>query len=106
MAARERRLREAGWLRSWRGGDTGKLLLCTRAGLRAFFRADLPVARFSPGTVQPTAITARVAASLELGRRQVLSEREIFGRERDEEGGCLGRDHRAAIPSTGSDLSW
>jgi hypothetical protein len=84
-ASRERRLREAGLVEVLAGvGDSGKLVLCTRAGLRAVFRGELPMPRFSPGTVQHTAITARVGAKLELEGRRVLSEREIFARERAE----------------------
>jgi hypothetical protein len=84
-AARERRLREAGLVEVLAGvGNSGKLVLCTRTGLRAVFRAELPVPRFSPGTVQHTAIAARVAAKLELEGHRVLSEREVFARERAE----------------------
>jgi hypothetical protein len=84
-AARERRLREAGLVEVLAGvGDSGKLVLCTRAGLRAVFRGELPVPRFSPGTVRHTAVVAQVAVWLELDGHRVLSEREIFACERAE----------------------
>lgn len=48
--ARERRLREPGLLEVLPGvGDSGRLLSCTREGLRAVSRTELPVPRFSPG---------------------------------------------------------
>jgi hypothetical protein len=81
--ARERRLRLAGLVEVLPGvGDTGRLVLCTREGLRAVFRGELPVPRFSPGTVRHTAMVARVAVQLERESFQVFSEREIFARER------------------------
>jgi hypothetical protein len=81
--ARERRLRLAGLVEVLPGvGDTGRLVLCTRAGLRAVLRGELPVPRFSPGTVRHTAVAARVAVQLEGAGQEVLSEREIFARER------------------------
>jgi len=82
-AARERRLRLAGLVEVLPGvGDTGRLILCTREGLRAVFRGELPVPRFSPGTVRHTAIVARLAIDLERSSGVVLSEREIFSREK------------------------
>lgn len=84
-AARERRLREAGLVEVLPGvGDSGRLVLCTRAGLRACGRVELPLPRFSPATVVHSAAAARVAAQLEAAGRRVLSEREIFARERAE----------------------
>jgi hypothetical protein len=84
-AARERRLREAGLVEVLPGfGDSGRLVLCTRSGLRAVGRDDLPAARFSPATLLHTAAVARVGARLEAGGDRVLSEREIFARERAE----------------------
>jgi hypothetical protein len=81
--ARERRLRLAGLVEVLPGvGDTGRLVLCTRDGLRAVFRGELPVPRFSPGTVRHHAMAARVAVQLERGGHEVLSEREVFARER------------------------
>jgi hypothetical protein len=82
-AARERRLRLAGLVEVLPGvGDTGRLVLCTRDGLRAVFRGELPVPRFSPGTVRHTAVVAQVAVQLEREGHRVISEREIFARER------------------------
>jgi hypothetical protein len=82
-AARERRLRLAGLVEVLPGvGGTGRLILCTRDGLRAVFRGELPVPRFSPGTVRHAAVVARVAVQLERGGHEVLSEREIFAGER------------------------
>jgi hypothetical protein len=82
-AARERRLRLAGLVDVLPGvGDTGRLVLCTRDGLRAVFRGDLPVPHFSPGIVRHTAAVARVAVHLERDGQRVLSEREIIARER------------------------
>jgi hypothetical protein len=81
--ARERRLRLAGLVEVLPGvGDTGRLVLCTRDGLRAVFRSELPVPRFCPGTVRHTAAAARVAVDLERQGVRVLSEREIFAHER------------------------
>jgi hypothetical protein len=82
-AARERRLRLAGLVEVLPGvGDTGRLILCTRDGLRTVFRGELPVPRFTPGTVRHTAAVARVAIDLERRGAHVLSEREIFAHER------------------------
>jgi hypothetical protein len=82
-AARERRLRLAGLVEVLPGvGDSGRLVLCTREGLRAVFRGELPVPRFSPGTVRHTAAVAGVAVALEREGHQVLSEREVFAREK------------------------
>ena len=82
-AARERRLRLAGLVEVLPGvGDTGRLVLCTREGLRAVFRGELPGPRFSPGTVRHAAAVARVAVQLEGEGHHVLSEREIFAEER------------------------
>jgi hypothetical protein len=82
-AARERRLREAGLAEVLPGvGDTGRLVICTRSGLRAVFRGELPVTRFSPGMVRHTAEVARVGIELEREGATVLSEREILAAER------------------------
>ncbi len=82
-AARERRLRESGLAEVLPGvGDTGRLVICTRSGLRAVFRGDLPVPKFSPGTVRHTAEAARVGIELERGGVRVLSEREVLAGER------------------------
>lgn len=82
-AARERRLRESGLAEVLPGvGDTGRLVICTRSGLRAVFRSDLPVPKFSPGTVRHTAEVARVGIELEHEGLKVLSEREVLAGER------------------------
>jgi hypothetical protein len=84
-AARERRLREAGLIDVLPGiGESGRLVLCTRRGLRAIGREELPVARFSAATLRHSAVAARVATQLEGAGHQVLSEREIEARERAE----------------------
>ena len=84
-AARERRLRVAGLVEVLAGfGNSGRLCLCTRRGLRATGRDELPAPRFSLATAHHSAMAARVGAQLELGGHQVLSEREIFARERAE----------------------
>lgn len=100
-AARERRLREAGLVEVLAGvGETGRLVLCTRSGLRAAGRGELPVPRFSPATIFHSAVAGRVGAQLELAGQRVLSEREIFARERAEAKrvfsteGSNGRHHR------------
>src|SRR5262245_45661131 len=81
-SARDRRLREAGLVEVLPGvGDSGRLVLCTRDGLRAVFRGELSVPRFSPGIVRHTAAVARVAVALEREGHRVLSEREIFAAE-------------------------
>jgi hypothetical protein len=46
------------------------------------FRGELPVPRFSPGTVRHTAVVARVGIELEHSGLKVLSEREILAAER------------------------
>jgi hypothetical protein len=82
-AARERRLRESGLAEVLPGvGDTGRLVICTRSGLRAVFRGELPVPKFSPGTVRHTAEVARVGIELERDGATVLSEREVLAAER------------------------
>lgn len=82
---RERRLREAGLIEVLPGfGDIGRPVLCTRRGLRAVGREELTEPRFSPAALHHSSVAARVAAQLELSRQRVLSEREIFARERAE----------------------
>jgi hypothetical protein len=82
-AARERRLREAGLVEVLPGfGDSGRLVLCTRRGLRAVGREELSTPRFSPATLRHSAAAARVLAQLERTGHRVLSEREIEARER------------------------
>ncbi len=93
--ARERRLREAGLVKVLAGvGDSGRLVLCTREGLRAAGRAELPVPRFSAGRVAHAAEVARVAVGLERCGQRVLSEPEIFAREAAEGGRVLSADRR------------
>lgn len=84
-AARERRLRESGLIEVLPGfGDSGRLCLCTRRGLQAVGRHELSTPTFSPVTLVHSAVTARVGAQLERAGHRVLSEREIFARERAE----------------------
>lgn len=83
--SRERRLREAGLVRVLAGvGDSGRLLLCTREGLRAVSRDELPVPRFSPGRVAHSAALARVGVELERRGRRLLTEPEIVAHENAE----------------------
>ena len=63
---------------------SGRLLLGTREGQRAVLRDDLPLPRYSPGRIAHTAAAARVAIELERRGRRLLSEPEIFARERAE----------------------
>lgn len=60
----------------------GRLVTCTRSGLRAVFRGDLPVRKFSPGNVRHTAEVARVGIELERDGVRVLSGREVLAGER------------------------
>lgn len=84
-AARERRLREVGLIEVLPGiGNTGRVLVCKRAGLRAVCREELPTPRPSPASLVHSAANAHVAARLERGGRLVLSEYEIAARERAE----------------------
>ena len=82
---REARLRAAGLVEVLPGvGDSGRLLLGTREGHRAVRRDGLPLPRYSPGRVAHTAAAASVAIDLEHRGRRLLSEPEIFARERAE----------------------
>lgn len=84
-AARERRLREARLIEVRPGfGDTGRIVICKRAGLRACYREELSTPRPSPATLIHSAACAHVAARLERDGRRVLSEYEIAARERVE----------------------
>jgi hypothetical protein len=101
---RERRLRLAGLIEVRRGfGDEESLLVATPLGLRACGRRELRPARHSPGTVGHEAAMARLAARLERGGEEVVSEREIGARERAEgarlfsAGLAGGRHHRADL---------
>jgi len=108
-AARERRLREAGLVEVLPGlGDSGRLCLCTRRGLRAIDREELSTPRFSPATLRHSAVAARVVAQLERAGHRVLSEREIEARERAEGRRVLsaqvrgGRYHRPDLVLLGN----
>ncbi len=57
-------------------------MICTRSGLRAVFRGELPVPKFSPGTVRHSTEVARVGIELERDGVRVLSEREVLAGER------------------------
>jgi hypothetical protein len=82
---REARLRAAGLIEVLPAvGNSGRLLLGTREGQRAVLRGELPVPRFSPGRIAHSAVNAHVAIQLEQSGYKVLSEREIFARERAE----------------------
>jgi hypothetical protein len=82
-AARERRLREAGLIEVWPGiGNSGRIVVCKRAGLRAACRQELATPRPSPATLIHSCVTATVAARLDPGGERVLSEREIVAAER------------------------
>ena len=82
-ASRERRLRERGLVEVLPAfGNSGQLVVCSRRGLRAVLREDLPVPKFSPGSVRHTAEVARVGTGLERDGAKVLSEREILAAER------------------------
>jgi hypothetical protein len=95
-AARERRLREAGLVEVLPGyGDSGRLVLCTRRGLRAVGREELSTPRFSPATLRHSATAARVAVGLERAGYRVLSEREIEARERAEDKRLLSAECRS-----------
>jgi hypothetical protein len=65
-------------------GDTGRIVVCKRAGLRACCREELPTPRPSPATLIHSAACAHVAARLERDGRLVLSEYEIAAHERAE----------------------
>lgn len=84
-AARERRLREAGLIEVLPGiGNTGRIVVCKRAGLRAVCREELATPRPSPASLVHSAACAHVAAGLERDGYRVLSEYEIAARERAE----------------------
>lgn len=100
-AAREKRLRDAGLLEVLEGfGDSGRLCMSTRDGLRVVGCSDLPPAPRSAAQIHHLGTTARIGAQLELLGHSVLSEREIEARERSEDERFLsanlsdGRFHR------------
>jgi hypothetical protein len=78
-AARERRLREAGLVEVWPGfGSSGRIVVCTRGGLKAVSRQELPTPRPSPASLPHACTAATVAANLEREGHGVLTEREIM----------------------------
>jgi hypothetical protein len=82
-AARERRLREAGLVEVLPGiGNSGRIVLCTRPGLRAVCRQELPTPRPSLASLVHSCAIASVAARLERDGDRVLTEREIMAAER------------------------
>jgi hypothetical protein len=84
-AARERRLREAGLVEVWPGfGASGRIVICTRGGLKAVCRQELPTPRPSPASLPHACATATIAARLERQGHRVLTEREIMAHERDQ----------------------
>jgi hypothetical protein len=94
-AARERRLREAGLIEVRPGfGDSGRIVICKRAGLRAACREELPTPTPSPASLVHSAASAHVAAQLEHQGHRVLSEREIAATERAEGKRIYSAQHR------------
>lgn len=84
-AARERRLREAGFVEVWPGiGNSGRIVVCKRSGLQAVCREELSTPRPSPATLVHSCMAATVAARLERQGKRILSEREILAAERFE----------------------
>jgi hypothetical protein len=101
---RESRLRKAELIRVVRGfGDGGPLALATKSGLQAAGRRELRAARLSAAALSHDTVVAEVAAQLERAGQRVLSEREIFARERAAGEHLLsaqlagGRFHRADL---------
>jgi hypothetical protein len=80
---RERRLREAGLIEVSAGiGDAGRVLVCTKVGLRVAGRSDLRAARLSWQTLNHELVVANLAAKLERAGDETLSEREMLAQER------------------------
>lgn len=107
---RERRLREAGLLEVRCGvWGAGKLVLPTRAGLRASGYDDLGPARLSLASVDHESAVAELAASIERRGERTLSEREIVALERVRGDRALSaqltarRFHRADLIVVGRD---
>jgi hypothetical protein len=107
---RERRLREAGLIEVSPGiGDSGRLLICTKLGLRLAGRSDLRLAQLSLQRVQHESVVALLAAELERAGDRTLSEREILARERAAGERVLsamlprGRFHRADLIRVGAE---
>jgi len=93
-AAREKRLREAGLIEVWPGiGTSGRIVVCTRSGLRAVCREELPVPRPPLASLVHSSATAHVGVRLEHEGHRVLSEREIVARERSERRRIYSADH-------------
>lgn len=104
---RERRLREAGLIEVRCGvWGEGKLVACTRVGLRVAGRSELRPARFRLETVGHESAVAELAARLERAGERLLSEREMLARERVEGERSFsarisgGRFHRADLLRT------
>lgn len=94
-AARERRLREAGLIEVRPGfGDSGRIVICKRAGLRAACREELPPPTPSSASLVHSAASAHVAAQLERKGHRLLSEREIAATERAEGKRIYSAQHR------------
>jgi hypothetical protein len=107
---RERRLREAGLIEVRCGvWGAGKLLLPTRAGLRASGHGDLGAARLSLASVDHESAVAALAARIERRGERTLSEREIVALERVRGDRALSaqltarRFHRADLIVVGED---
>jgi hypothetical protein len=82
-ARRERRLREAGLLEVHRSLWPGEpVLIATAEGIAASSFYELFMARLSPATIRHFGIAAYLAATLERGGEQLLSERELLAHER------------------------
>jgi hypothetical protein len=101
---REGRLRKAELIRVVRGwGDSGPLTVATKLGLRASGRRELRPARVSAAALSHDTMVADIAAELERAGQRLLSEREIFARERAAGEHVLsaqlpgGRFHRADL---------
>lgn len=109
----EQRLREHGLINVLPSfGDSGRLLLCTREGLRACGRDELRPARISLASLIHESTVAMLAARLERAGECTLSEREMLARERLEGERVLsaelrgGRYHRAdlaRVPEAGGE---
>jgi hypothetical protein len=82
--ARETRLRKAGLLRVFRAYGGPPLALATKSGLLACRRAELSTARLSGAAISHDTVVAKLAARLERGGEQLLSEREVIATERAE----------------------
>lgn len=81
--ARERRLRQAGLVEVVPGlGAVGRVVVCTKLGLRVVGRTDLRRPQLSLQTVGHESVVADLAARIEREGDETLSEREILARER------------------------